>query len=162
MWWRSTAVSQRRMLLMLTAVLFPMYWVQIRDGPALKVTGLKVFCVLFFKHCMSSLVNIAWSLCLDPSFVTDLELPEILQMLLVLSLQKYWCFSDFVRSCIMYHFGIVYSPVERKLWQILWQVKTKNSILLVAALFVTTQINLKAGSTHTDRIQGTIHVMHTK
>lgn len=28
---------------MLIVVLFPMYWAQIRNGPALKVTGLKVF-----------------------------------------------------------------------------------------------------------------------
>lgn len=36
----------------------------------------KGFCVLFFKHCMSSPVNTAWSLCLNPSFVSNLELSE--------------------------------------------------------------------------------------
>lgn len=35
--------------------------------------GVKGFCVLFFKHCMSSPVNIAWSLGLKPRFVSNLE-----------------------------------------------------------------------------------------
>lgn len=42
-----------------------------------KGNRVKGFCILFFKHCMmSSLVNIAWSLCLSPSFVSNLELCE--------------------------------------------------------------------------------------
>lgn len=76
MWRKSSAVSRRLILLMLTAVLFPMYWVQIRNGPALKVTRLKGFCVWFFEHCMSSPINIAWSLCLKSSFLSCLELSK--------------------------------------------------------------------------------------
>lgn len=100
-----TAVSQRLMLLMLTAVLFPMYWAQIRNGPALKVNGLKVF-----VFCSLSTACPHWSILHGNSVSVQVlfqtwSCPKLqkLQILIdmVLCLQRYGCFSDSFKATIL-------------------------------------------------------------